>query len=65
MTTCLGKSCSFSLLCVSFVHVYQFLRELLSHLVFGGGMWDLIVLVLKHSFSFYMYFVRKKHILYL
>ena len=25
MTTCLGKSCSFGLLCVSFVDVYQFL----------------------------------------
>ena len=24
MTACLGKSCSFGLLCVSFVNVYQF-----------------------------------------
>ena len=24
MTICLGKSCSFGLLCVSFVNVYQF-----------------------------------------
>ena len=24
MTTCLGKSCSFGLSCVSFVNVYQF-----------------------------------------
>ena len=30
MTTCLGKSCSYGLLCVSFVNVYQFVYVLLS-----------------------------------
>ena len=33
MTTCLGKSYSFGLLCVSFVNVYQFVCELLSLVV--------------------------------
>ena len=33
MSTCLGKSCSFGLLCVSFVNVYQFVRAILSLLV--------------------------------
>ena len=40
MTICLGKSCSFGLLCVHFVNVcvsFPF--------GFGGGIWDLIVLV--------------------
>ena len=30
MTTCLGKGCSFDLLCVSFVNVYQFVCVFLS-----------------------------------
>ena len=37
MTTCLGKNCSFGLLCVSFVNVYLFLCELLSVLVLRVG----------------------------
>ena len=38
MTTCLGQSCSFGLLCVSFVGVCQiFVRVLLSLLVLVGG----------------------------
>ena len=37
MTTCLAKSCSFSLLCVSFVNVSQFVCVLFSILV---GDWD-------------------------
>ena len=33
MSTCLGKNCSFGLLCGSFVGVYQFICVLLSLLV--------------------------------
>ena len=47
MTTCLGKSCSFGLLCVSFVNVYSF------PFGFDGGIRDLIVLVADHCLSFY------------
>ena len=45
MTIYLGKSCSFGLLCVSSVDVYQFVCVLLSIFDFEGGMWDLIVKV--------------------
>ena len=48
MTTCLRKSCSIGLLCVSFVNVYEFACVLLSLLVFEDGMWDLIVLIPDH-----------------
>ena len=38
MTICLEKSCSFDLLCVTFVTVYQFcVCVLLSHLVLKVG----------------------------
>ena len=37
MTTCLGKSCSFGLLCMSFVNVYDFVYVLFSLLLFGVG----------------------------
>ena len=37
MTTCLGKSFYFGLLCVSFVYVYEIVSVLLSRLVFR---WD-------------------------
>ena len=54
MTTCSGKSCSFGLLCVSFVNVYQILCA--SFFPFGteGGMWDVIVLVPDHCLSIYL-----------
>ena len=42
MTTCLGKSCSFDLLCVSFVNVYH-LYLCLFPFGFNTGMWILIV----------------------
>ena len=47
MITCLGKSCLFGLLCVSFVNVYQIFCP---SFPFGieGGMWDVIVLILDH-----------------
>ena len=50
MTTCLGKSCTFGTLCLSFVNVYQFVCEYLSFpFGFEGGMWDLIVLIPDHT----------------
>ena len=52
MTTCLRKSSSFGLTCVSFVKVYQFVYVLF---LFGfeGGVWDLNVSVPDHCLSFY------------
>ena len=50
MTTYLGKSCSFGLMCVSFMNVYQFVCVLLSLLV-EGGMWFLTVLIPYHCLS--------------
>ena len=49
MTTCLGKSCSFGLLCVSFVGVCQILCVCPSF-PFGieGRMWVVIVLIPDH-----------------
>ena len=44
MATCLGKSCLFGLLCVSFVNVYLFLFCVCPFpFGFEGGMWELIV----------------------
>ena len=40
MTNCLGKSCQFDLLCVSFVNVIQFVCASFP-LGFEGGVWDL------------------------
>ena len=45
MANCLGKSCSYVILCVSFVNVYEFVFVLVSLFNFDGGMWDLIVLI--------------------
>ena len=52
MTTCLGKSYSFALLCVSFLNVYL---SVYASFPFGfeSGVWDLIVLVPDHRLSFY------------
>ena len=54
MSTCLGKSCSFGLLCVSFVNVNQFCvcPSFLSG--FECGMWDLIVLIPDHFIYVYL-----------
>ena len=50
MTTCLGEGCSFGLLCVSFVSVYQNVCVCMCVCVcvffpfgFESEMWDLIV----------------------
>ena len=53
MTTCLGKTCSFGLLCVFCDDVCQIMCVLLSLLVFQGGMLDWIILVPDHCLSFY------------
>ena len=51
MTTCLGKSCSFGLLSMSFVNVYEFVCVLLSLLVCD---WDVgFVLIPDHCLSIY------------
>ena len=40
MTTCLGKSCSFALLCVPCVGVFSVCESVSFHFGFGGGMRD-------------------------
>ena len=53
MTTCLGKSCSFGLLCVSNVGFVKCCVR--PHFPFGieGRMWDVIVLIPGHCLSIY------------
>ena len=58
MTTCLGKSCPFDLLCVSFVNVYKFCVCPSFPFGDGGGMWDAIVFIPDHCLS--IYFSGKK-----
>ena len=53
MTTCLEKSCPFSLLYLAFVGVCYFVCASF-HFGFEGGMWDLNVLVPDHCLSFYL-----------
>ena len=53
MTTYLGKSCSFCLPRVPFVNCRQFVYLVISILVLGGGMCDLIMSVPDHCLSFY------------
>ena len=53
MITCLGKSCSFALPRVPFVNCCQFMYLVISFLVLGGRIWDLIVSVPDHCLSFY------------
>ena len=52
MTTCLGNSCSFGLLCQFFDNVYQFVCVLLSLLVLRVGC-GFIILVPDHCPSLY------------
>ena len=53
LTTYLGKSCSFGLLCMSFMGVCQSLC--VSFFPFGieGRMWDVIVLITDHCLPIY------------
>ena len=56
MTICLGKSCSFGLLCVSFINVYQFVRVCASFSFdFESEMWDLLECIPYHCLFFYAY----------
>ena len=48
MTTYLGKSCYFDLLCVSFVNVYKILCVSFFHFGFEGWMLGVILLVPDH-----------------
>ena len=52
MTICVGKSCLFGLLSVSFVKLYQF--KVGASFSFGikGTMWDLVIWVPDHCLSF-------------
>ena len=52
MATCLGKSCSFGLLFVSFVNVYQFCVCASFLFDFECGLWDLIAYFLIIAFLF-------------
>ena len=51
----MGKSCSFSVLCVSFVNVYEFCACASFRFEFEGGIWDLIVFFL--IIAFFTYFM--------
>ena len=53
MTTCLGKSCSFGLLCVSFVGICQIFVCHSFHFGIEGRMWVVIVLIPDHCLSIY------------
>ena len=55
MATCLGKSCSFGVLCVSFVNVYKCVSVVFPF-GFEEGMWDMVLLVPDHCL-FYVYFL--------
>ena len=56
MTTCLGKNCSFGLLCVSFVGVCQNLCVFFFPFWFEGRVWDVIVLIPDHCLSIFLSF---------
>ena len=58
--TCLGKSCSFGLMCVPFVNVYEFLSVLLYRLVLWLGFWILMYEFLIAPF-FLLWFTLFKH----
>ena len=49
MTTCLGQSCSFSLLCVSFVNVYQFVCASVPPFLVGCVLYLFILLILLYK----------------
>ena len=56
MTTCLGKRCSFGLLCVSFVNFINFRVCPSFPFGFEGGMWDVIVIIPALCLSIYFIF---------
>ena len=53
MTACLGKSCSFSLLCVAALDVCQCVCVFSFSVSCEGGVWDLIVLIRERCLSLY------------
>ena len=62
MTTYLGKSCSFGLLCVSFVGFVKFCVCPSFPLSIEGRMWDVILVIPDHCLS--NYFMVKLRTLY-
>ena len=60
MPTCSGKICSFCLLCVSFVNVYQFKYVFSFPFGFEGGMWDVLLpdYCLSFYFTVYVFSIR-------
>ena len=65
MTTCLGKSCSFGLPRVPFVNCCQITCMYYFTFGFESRMWDLIVPVPDHCFSFYLVLLFYDKILFL
>ena len=59
MTTCLGKSCSFSIPRVSLVNCYKLMYFCSFPFGFEGRIWDLIVSVADHCLSFYFIHMKK------
>ena len=62
MATFWGKSCSFALLCDFFIYLFIFVNVFLFFFVrpsfpfgFKDGMWGLIVLILDHCLSMYLF----------
>ena len=53
MITYLGKSCSFGLLCVSFVNIYQILCVSFFPFSINDGKWNVIVFIPDHYLSIY------------
>ena len=49
MTTCLGNSCLFGLLCVSFVDHYRFVFLCLPPFGSEAGLWDFIVITFQFT----------------
>ena len=63
MTTCLGKSCSFGLLCVSFVGICYILCVCPSFPVgIEGRIWDVVVLIPGSclSINFTLFFSERR-----
>ena len=61
MTTCMGKSCSFGLLYVSCVKVYECVcvcARAFSPFGFEGGISDLIVIIPDHCLSIYIFIAK-------
>ena len=51
----LGKSCSFSLLCVAFLNVFELCVCASFPFGYEGGMWDLILLIPDYCLCLYLH----------